>query len=123
MTMNEIAAICGRNGLALNESQEASLARYTDLLLEWNAKVNLISRKDEAHTLDRHILHSLTLAMPDICTYDFLNKRVLDLGTGGGLPGIPLTIAIPSLDMTLVDSIQKKIAACNAMIEVLSLTG
>jgi 16S rRNA (guanine527-N7)-methyltransferase len=85
--------------------------------------VNLISRQDEANVLAYHILHSLTLRMPAFCDFDFANKRVADVGTGGGLPGIPLKIVTPLADVTLIDSIQKKVAACNAMISTLSLSG
>ncbi len=128
MTIAELASICHANGLALDETQQSLLEQYARLLAEWNAKINLVSRKDEAHILDRHILHSLVLAMPSVCDYDFRNKHVLDIGTGGGLPGIPLKIALPSsaparLDITLVDSTQKKIMAVNEMIAALGLTG
>lgn len=123
MTIAELASICHANGLALDGTQQNLLEQFARLLAEWNAKINLISRKDEAHILDRHILHSLVLAMPTVCDYDFRDKHVLDIGTGGGLPGIPLKIAIPTLDITLVDSTQKKIVAVNEMIAALGLTG
>lgn len=123
MTLKELAFVCQQNGVSLSDAEAGELHRFAKLLLDWNAKINLISRKDEAHILDRHILHSLTLRMPGICDYDFANTRVLDLGTGGGLPGIPLKIVTPTLEITLVDSIQKKIAACNAMTSELGLSG
>ncbi|HET6399808.1 MAG TPA: 16S rRNA (guanine(527)-N(7))-methyltransferase RsmG [Candidatus Kapabacteria bacterium] len=123
MIITELATICEENGLMLDHTMRLAMEAYARLLTRWNSKINLISRKDEAHILDRHILHSLTLAMPAISGYDFQNTRVLDIGTGGGLPGIPLKIVIPSLDMTLVDSTQKKIAAVNEMIANLGLTG
>jgi 16S rRNA (guanine527-N7)-methyltransferase len=111
------------NGLDLPKGAQDALMRYAALLKDWNAKINLISRKDEEHILDKHILHSLVLRMPAICDYDFANKRVVDIGTGGGLPGIPLKIVTPSCEMTLIDSVQKKITACNVMISELGLTG
>lgn len=123
MTLAELASICHDNGLALDEGQQSLLAQYAHMLAEWNAKINLISRKDEENILERHILHSLTLAMPDVCHYDFRDKRAIDVGTGGGLPGIPLKIALPTADITLLDSIQKKIVACNDMIVSLGLRG
>ena len=123
MTPAELFSICARNNLLLGEPKKQRLVLYSSLLSHWNSKINLISRKDETHILDRHLLHSLALAMPSICDYDFRNKRALDIGTGGGLPGIPLKIVIPSLDMTLVDSTQKKIAAVSEMVAALGLTG
>ncbi len=94
------------------------LSRYRELLLEWNGRINLISRKDQEHAWDTHILLSLShlflLRFPDAA-------RVLDLGTGGGLPGIPLAIMLPECSFTLVDSIRKKTTAVAAMAEALAL--
>lgn len=122
MTTDLFLQILADNNLELPDGAQDSLMRYATLLKDWNAKINLVSRKDEEHILDKHILHSLVLRMPAICDYDFANKRVADLGTGGGLPGIPLKIVTPSCNMTLIDSVQKKIAACNEMIGELGLT-
>jgi 16S rRNA (guanine527-N7)-methyltransferase len=121
--IDELLSICSANGLILSNEEAAKLGAYAELLRNWNAKINLISRKDEDHIFDSHILHSLTLRMPSVCNYDLTNKKVADFGTGGGLPGIPLKIVTPSTQMTLMDSIQKKITACNAMISELGLTG
>src|SRR5271167_4924672 len=96
MTLPELLSICAANGLLIPSEEAAKLAAYVELLHNWNAKINLISRKDEDHIFDSHILHSLTLRMPSVCNYDFANKKVADLGTGGGLPGIPLKIVTPS---------------------------
>ncbi|MBI4535707.1 MAG: 16S rRNA (guanine(527)-N(7))-methyltransferase RsmG, partial [Ignavibacteriae bacterium] len=90
-----------------------------DLLLEWNSKLNLISRKDEQRVWTSHILHSLSIL--------FLvripkRSKVLDLGTGGGLPGIPISIARPDISVTHVDSIHKKVVAVKDVIERLHLT-
>ncbi|HZK76357.1 MAG TPA: 16S rRNA (guanine(527)-N(7))-methyltransferase RsmG [Candidatus Kapabacteria bacterium] len=123
MAITELATICEENGLILDRTMRLAMEAYARLLAEWNSKINLISRKDKVHILDRHILHSLVLGMPALCDYDFRNKRALDIGTGGGLPGIPLKIVIPTLDITLVDSTQKKIAAVNEMIAELGLAG
>ncbi len=123
MELHELIVICKANGLFSPTEGAEKLAFYAKLLRGWNAKINLISRKDEEHVLDRHILHSLTLRVPSVCDFDFTNKRVADLGTGGGLPGIPLKIVTPSIDMTLIDSIQKKITACGEMITELDLIG
>ena len=82
------------------------IERYGRILIYWNKKINLISRKDEQNLLERHILHSLTPLK-----YLKLKEKALclDVGTGGGLPGIPLKIARQDLNFTLIDSISKKI--------------
>jgi 16S rRNA (guanine527-N7)-methyltransferase len=102
----EFWSICSINGLVLTEEQMALLNRYAEDLVYWNERVNLISRKDIHHIWDHHILHSIAPVlmglMPD-------SGRILDIGTGGGLPGIPLKIVLPELDITLVDSIAKKV--------------
>lgn len=88
------------------------------LYLEWNAMINVISRKDTEHFYDRHVLHSLGIAkvMPFKP-----GTKVLDVGTGGGFPGIPLAILFPDSQFTLVDSIGKKIKVVNAVAESLGL--
>ncbi|HDJ32950.1 MAG TPA: 16S rRNA (guanine(527)-N(7))-methyltransferase RsmG [Bacteroidetes bacterium] len=84
------------------------LERARDLFLEWNQRVNLISRKDSENLTERHILHSLSIAL----YYHFMpGTRVIDIGTGGGFPGIPLAIYFPEVQFTLVDSVSKKIRA------------
>ena len=119
---SNIIEIAHANRLELSQQQIEQLDRFAHLLLEWNGKVNLISRKDEANIFTRHILHSLTLAMPNVVESIPQNATVLDLGTGGGLPGIPLKIVRPDLKMILCDSIQKKVVAVSVMISELKLT-
>jgi len=104
--------------LLLSDEQQEQLWRYAELLLAWNKKVNLISRKDEHSVLSKHILHSLSI----VFFHRFKKgERVLDLGTGGGLPGIPLAIAFPNTLFLLIDAIGKKINACQDMIVQLGL--
>ncbi len=97
---------CTLNGLSLEEERMGRLARYAEDLLYWNEKVNLISRKDIPHLWERHILHSIT---PVLAGYVPETGRMLDIGTGGGLPGIPIKIVRPGLDVVLLDSIAKKV--------------
>lgn len=102
----------------ISEHQLALIMQYADLLLETNQRINLISRKDTEHVHTRHILHSLSIAKVN----DFApEQRVLDVGTGGGLPGIPLAIMNPETEFYLVDSIGKKINAVKEMVEELGL--
>jgi 16S rRNA (guanine527-N7)-methyltransferase len=115
ITITNIAKI---NGIILTEEQQSLLSRYRELLLEWNRKINLISRRDEGNAWHSHILHALSVL--------FLVRppphgRVLDLGTGGGLPGIPLAIVRQDLDMVLIDSIHKKVRAVEDMVERLGI--
>ncbi len=106
MTSTEIWTTASANGIILTLEQLNSLERYAKELVYWNSKVNLISRKDEENIMERHVLHSLSL----LKYIDIPKKsRCLDIGTGGGLPGIPLAIASDDLHMLLVDSIAKKI--------------
>ena len=90
----------------LSTQQLASLAQSEALYQEWNQRINVISRKDMDAFMTRHVLHSLAIAK----VIQFRpGTRVLDVGTGGGFPGIPLAIMYPDVQFTLVDSIGKKI--------------
>lgn len=107
MTPLDFWTTCSANNIVLDKGQIDTLKRYHDELVYWNSKVNMISRKDEENVWDRHFLHSL-------CILKYLpirtRARVLDVGTGGGFPGLPIKIARPDVKMVLVDSIRKKIA-------------
>lgn len=88
------------------------------LYADWNSKINLISRKDFEHFYERHILHSLAIAK----LVSFKNGTdILDIGTGGGFPGIPLAILFPQCEFYLVDSIGKKIKVVQNVIDSLQL--
>ena len=85
---------------------------------EWNAQINVISRKDTEHFYERHVLHSLAIAK----VAQFLpGAQVLDIGTGGGFPGIPLAILFPEVQFHLVDSIGKKIKVVQGVADSLGL--
>jgi 16S rRNA (guanine527-N7)-methyltransferase len=112
--------ICTQNGLSVNDDQLRMLEEYAFRLLEWNKKVNLISRRDEENFWTRHILHCLGLLFKVEIPKDV---HVLDLGTGGGLPGIVLKIVRPDISFTLLDSTQKKINVVNDILGSMGLTG
>ena len=90
----------------LTTNQESQLAALYDLYADWNDKINLISRKDIENLYEKHILHSLGIAKVINFTD---NTAILDVGTGGGFPGIPLAILFPKVHFLLIDSIGKKI--------------
>lgn len=109
---------CRQNGLILSAEQVECFGRYASVLKEWNGKVNLVSRKDEENLWSSHILHSVAPLFVRIFPSQI---RVLDIGTGGGLPGIPLAIANPGWSVTLLDSIGKKAAATQDIVTRLGL--
>ena len=90
----------------LTERQREQFDQLDALYRDWNAKINVISRKDIDNLYEHHVLHSLGIAQ----VINFRpGTRVMDLGTGGGFPGIPLAILFPEVQFHLVDSIKKKI--------------
>jgi 16S rRNA (guanine527-N7)-methyltransferase len=103
----------------LTDLQKSQFEQLDALYREWNAKINVISRKDIDNLYSHHVLHSLGIAK----VVNFRpGTRLLDVGTGGGFPGIPLAILFPECEFVLVDSIGKKIKVANAVIEALGLT-
>lgn len=104
---------------SLTAEQQERYAALDALYHEWNAKINVISRKDIDNLYEHHVLHSLAIA--EIITFR-PGTRVMDIGTGGGFPGIPLAIMFPDVHFTLVDSIGKKIRVCDEVITALGLT-
>ena len=103
----------------LNEQQQQQFAALDALYRDWNAKINVISRKDIDNLYPHHVLHSLGIAK----VISFRpGTHVMDIGTGGGFPGIPLAILFPEVQFHLLDSIGKKIKVAQAVADALQLS-
>lgn len=102
----------------LSDTQRDRFSKLGNLYREWNEKINVISRKDIDQLYERHILHSLAIGK----IIDFkAGTAILDVGTGGGFPGIPLAILFPDVNFHLIDSIGKKIKVVEAVAGALAL--
>jgi 16S rRNA (guanine527-N7)-methyltransferase len=107
-----------QNGIRLTGLQRTQFDLYVELLTDWNRRINLISRRDEENIWLSHIFHSLT----PLLLLEFPERlKVLDLGTGGGLPGIPLAILHGNMAISLLDSIRKKTVALQEIVAELGL--
>ena len=136
MTFNEFKEIIREKFPEVTPEQMEQFEKMDALYREWNAKINVVSRKDIDELYRHHVLHSLGIAaylrlqMPDV--YDRLHgegvysaalpMKILDLGTGGGFPGIPLAVMFPNAEFTLCDSIGKKIIVATEVSKGLGLT-
>ena len=135
MTFNEFKTIIERCFPETTPEQMEQFKKMEDLYRDWNSKINVVSRKDIDELYRHHVLHSLAIAaylrinMPDI--YEHMRGegpysiaeplKVLDLGTGGGFPGIPLSVIFPHAEFTLCDSIGKKIIVATEVYKGLGL--
>ena len=103
---------------SLSEKQVDLFKKHKVLFEDWNSKINMISRKDIPFFMEKHLLHSLSISK----VVEFMpGSKVLDIGTGGGFPGIPLAIMFPETQFTLVDSIGKKINVVSQIASELNL--
>ena len=102
----------------LSEEQREQFAKLYDLYVDWNSKINVISRKDIENLYEHHVLHSLAIAK--LITFVDTTK-IMDVGTGGGFPGIPLAILFPKCTFLLVDSIGKKVRVAQEVADAIGL--
>jgi 16S rRNA (guanine527-N7)-methyltransferase len=102
----------------LSETQKEQFAALFDLYSDWNSKINVISRKDIENLYERHVLHSLAIAQ--ILKFKD-GSTIMDVGCGGGFPGIPLAILFPEVHFHLLDSIGKKIKVCQEVSSAIGL--
>ena len=103
----------------ITEKQKEQFAALYDLYLDWNSKINVISRKDIENLYTHHVLHSLAVAK----LIQFTDgTKILDVGTGGGFPGVPLAILFPQCNFLLIDSIGKKVRVATEISAAIGLT-
>lgn len=103
--------------VSLNTEQLKCFSKFMDFMIEWNDRVRLTSITEEEEVIDKHFIDSLTALKPQVIKN---NHKILDLGTGGGFPGIPLKIINPTIDLTMLDSRLKKIEYLQEVINVFS---
>jgi 16S rRNA (guanine527-N7)-methyltransferase len=111
-------SICAANGLKFTDGQATSFENYLKFLLSWNSRVNLISRRDKGNFYPNHALNCVSFLFTKKLKPE---AKILDLGTGGGLPGIPLKILYENLNLIMLDSIRKKTAALSDIVNRMQL--
>lgn len=118
--MEELRRQAVHYGVSLDQAQLEQLATYGQMLQEWNQRLNLTAIDDTAGIQVRHFLDALTCVA---ATGDLSEQRLIDVGTGAGFPGLPLKIAFPELELTLVESVSKKTRFLEAVVAALQLSG
>lgn len=108
---------CRKVGVDIDDAKAEAFLKYKDLLIEWNKKINLTSITEEKDIIIKHFIDSIAI----IKYIKLTNKKVIDIGTGAGFPGIPLKIIDNSIEVTLVDSLNKRIIFLNEVIQQLNL--
>ena len=118
---NELRERASEMGVTLSDRQLEQFLLYYDLLLRWNEKMNLTAITEWKDVLEKHFLDSLTLAIS--LPSHAAGLRMIDIGTGAGFPGVPLKIAFPEIEVTLADTLNKRVGFLNEVISMLELTG
>ena len=108
---------CRKIGVELNQAQLKQFMTYKDMLIEWNEKMNLTARTDDREIILKHFVDCLALCSGA----DMSGKKIIDVGTGAGFPGVPVKIACPDIDITLLDSLNKRITFLNELTKALGL--
>lgn len=108
---------CRKIGVELNQAQLKQFMTYKDMLIEWNEKMNLTAITDDREIILKHFVDCLALCSGA----DMSGKKIIDVGTGAGFPGVPVKIACPDIDITLLDSLNKRITFLNELTKVLGL--
>jgi 16S rRNA (guanine527-N7)-methyltransferase len=118
MTPEEFKQLLSQKDIQLSDHQMKQFARYFELLVEWNEKMNLTAITEEKEVYLKHFYDSISLAFFE----DFAaNKAICDVGAGAGFPSIPLKIVFPTLKVTIVDSLNKRITFLNELVQALEL--
>ena len=120
MAADDIGAVCASLGLQASAEQQERLAAYLDLLQRWNATYNLTAVRDRPAMLSQHLADCLAVVKPLLSR--LIAGRLLDVGSGGGLPGVVLAALVPGLDVTCVDTVGKKAAFIRQVAGQLALT-
>ena len=108
---------CEQMGVSLGEKETEQFMTYLSLLLEWNEKMNLTAITDDREIILKHFVDCLALCSGA----DMSGKKIIDVGTGAGFPGVPVKIACPDIDITLLDSLNKRITFLNELTKALEL--